>query len=334
MTDSLTFYAVAEAATNQGGLYRSTDQGASWQPVTTTGLDGNLWSIFVAPSNSNRLYAGVTIANAHDTSYQDFIYRSDDAGATWTRVWTAMPDAYLWDLVIDPANSARIVAATKTNGTEATGVYLSSDAGASWSGLDEGLDDRSIDDLALDPLNPGILYASTPSGVFRADLADPPAGNRWAIEYHHSRFNHYFVTADPDEIAALDAGAFEGWARTHATFRVAPATPPESPTCRFFGVGFGPLSSHFYTPYPDECATVKLDPKWVYEKLAFGLRLPNAQSGCVPGTVPLYRAWNRNRDGAPNHRYATDWPTFKAMLADGWQFEGELSTKVFACVPL
>jgi hypothetical protein len=334
MTDSLTFYAVAEAATNQGGLYRSTDQGASWQPVTTTGLDGNLWSIFVAPSNANRLYAGVTIANAHDTSYQDFIYRSDDAGATWTRVWRAMPDAYLWDLVIDPANSARIVAATKTNGTEATGVYLSSDAGASWSGLDEGLDDRSIDDLALDPLNPGILYASTPSGVFRADLADPPAGNRWAIEYHHSRFDHYFVTADPDEIAALDAGAFEGWARTHATFRVAPATPPESPTCRFFGVGFGPLSSHFYTPYPDECATVKLDPKWVYEKLAFGLRLPNAQSGCVPGTVPLYRAWNRNRDGAPNHRYAMDWPTFKAMLADGWQFEGELSTKVFACVPL
>ena len=85
---------------------------------------------------------------------------------------------------------------------------------------------------------------------------------------------------------------------------------------------------------PSLVGIVNADPKWVYEKIAFGLALPDAAThGCPLGTRPLYRLWNRNLDGAPNHRYTTSTHTFDEMIEQGWIFEGEKETRVFACVP-
>ncbi len=79
---------------------------------------------------------------------------------------------------------------------------------------------------------------------------------------------------------------------------------------------------------------MKADPKWQYEKIAFGLALPVAStSGCPLQSRALYRLWNRNENGAPNHRYTTSQSTFYLMIDQGWIFEGEASTLVFACVP-
>lgn len=110
------------------------------------------------------------------------------------------------------------------------------------------------------------------------------------------------------------------------------------PVCRFFsGATFAPLSSHFYTPYPGECDTVDAGPAWKFEKLAFSLTLPTGSGqgngSCASGTVPLYRAYNAMKGGAPNHRYTTRASTLDAMIAQGWIMEGEANTRVFACVP-
>src|SRR6516164_425430 len=80
------------------------------------------------------------------------------------------------------------------------------------------------------------------------------AQTQTAVEYYYADWNFYFVTAFPDEIAALDGGAFGGaWKRTGQTFDVWPdLTGDAVPTCRFFSVVFAPRSSHFYTPYADE----------------------------------------------------------------------------------
>ena len=168
--------------------------------------------------------------------------------------------------------------------------------------------------------------------------SDPPA-TALAVEYFHAGFGHYFTTADADEVAALDGGAFEGWARTGESFTVfARSTGAASPACRFFsGSTFAPKSSHFYTPYPGECDNVDASAAWSFEKIAYLLQVP-VGFGAGDGTCPtdrraLYRAYNRMQGGAPNHRYTTSAATLDAMLAQGWQLEGEANTRVFACVP-
>jgi hypothetical protein len=110
-----------------------------------------------------------------------------------------------------------------------------------------------------------------------------------------------------------------------------------SPTCRFFSTAFAPKSSHFYTPFPAECTTLKSNPGWQFESIAFYLQIPTGygtgSGSCPSGTVPLYRAYNNGMGGAPNHRYTTSLTILDLMLAQGWVFEGEANTKVFACVP-
>jgi hypothetical protein len=75
------------------------------------------------------------------------------------------------------------------------------------------------------------------------------------VEYFNASFGHYFMSADPDEIAALDAGAYGGaFVRTGQQFWRATARWRRAEVCRFFTVAFAPKSSHFYTADPDECA--------------------------------------------------------------------------------
>ena len=179
----------------------------------------------------------------------------------------------------------------------------------------------------------------TASMLFRFTGPSAPPATALAVEYVHAGFGHYFTTADADEIAALDAGVFTGWARTGESFTVAARSIGEAaPACRFFsGATFAPKSSHFYTPYPAECDIVDASADWSFEKIAYLLRVPdNVGAGdgtCPAGLRPLYRAYNRMQGGAPNHRYTTSAATLDAMIAQGWTFEGEANTRIFACVP-
>jgi len=157
-----------------------------------------------------------------------------------------------------------------------------------------------------------------------------------AVEYYYADWGFYFETSFPDEIAALDAGAFGGvWKRTGQTFNVWPSQTSALalPACRFFSAIFAPKSSHFYTPFANECASLKAGDAWQYEGIAFYIALADANGNCAAETVPLYRVYNNGMGGAPNHRYTTSLDILNQMIAAGWQFEGNGNTKVFACVP-
>ena len=160
------------------------------------------------------------------------------------------------------------------------------------------------------------------------------AASSIAIEYYHGGYGHYFVTASPQEIAALDAGKPSGWSRTGETFGVlALDAAGASNVCRFWsGQTFVPKSSHFYTPIASECAKVKGNRDWAFEGEVFAMALPDAAGACAGGTVPLYRLYNDGQSGAPNHRYTTQ-PTIRAqMVAQGWIPEGA-GIGVIGCVP-
>jgi len=131
------------------------------------------------------------------------------------------------------------------------------------------------------------------------------------IEFLNLNDGQYFITANPAEIAALDAGGPGGrWRRTGQAFqayRDAATTPGAVGVCRFFGTdryradGFriGP-NDHFYTADPAECEFVKTGypsvaadgvsyPAYTYEGIAFAVAPPTAGS-CPAGTSPVYRA--------------------------------------------
>jgi hypothetical protein len=222
---------------------------------------------------------------------------------------------------------------------------------------DSGIRDTEMDGLTV-PLDcvaavkPGvpnhvkIAIADTADGIYDAAVFLAAGGIRSpmsgalttssitkVIEYHHAAFDHYFMTAIGDEITKLDNGTIAGWERTGKAFNVfVSGTADTAEVCRFFSTAFAPKSSHFYTPFAPECASVKQNPNWQFEAAVFNMVLPAGDGSCTPGTLPLYRVYNDGMGGAPNHRYTTDFDVFNAMLAAGWKPEG-FGIGVIACVP-
>ena len=158
-----------------------------------------------------------------------------------------------------------------------------------------------------------------------------------AVEYHHTSFDHYFVTTIADEITKLGNGTFTGWSRTGRSFNVYPSTsaPTESvPVCRFFSTSFAAKSSHFYTPAASECAIVKSNPDWLYEGDVFNV-MPAvlADGSCPANALAVYRLYNNGQGAAPNHRYTTDAAIRMQMIAQGWIPEGYGPLGVIMCSP-
>lgn len=162
--------------------------------------------------------------------------------------------------------------------------------------------------------------------------AIPPTAT--VVEYYWASRDHYFITANPPEIAALDASPPGGWVRTGLTFGAYVATVNgASPVCRFYiPPAFG--DSHYYSPSPAECAAVHSTyPMFIYEAPnVFYINLPGPISGtCPAGSVPVYRLWNARVD--TNHRYTTSASVRDAMLARGYVAEGYGPDIVDMCAP-
>jgi len=151
-----------------------------------------------------------------------------------------------------------------------------------------------------------------------------------AVEYYHQAFEHYFVTANPAEIAALDSGAVSGWWRTGQRYQV-DTVPADGlvPVCRFYTAAYAGKASHFFTASVSECAHVKTMPDWTFEGVAFYARVPDAAGNCAAGTAPISRLYNGGQGGAPNHAYTSDGAKWETLVGAGWISEG-----VAYCAPL
>ncbi len=179
---------------------------------------------------------------------------------------------------------------------------------------------------------PGILNAFGAVKAAQATVAGPTAVP--VVEYYHQAFNHYFMSASPTDIAALDAGLFSGWQRTGYTFNayLTPA-PGFGPVCRFYiPPAWG--DSHFYSALQSDCAIVPVT--WPYFELessaAFYVAVPDAAGTCPANTVPVYRVWNQLP--ATNHRYMTSLALRATMEASGWVADGGFGVNhVNMCAP-
>jgi photosystem II stability/assembly factor-like uncharacterized protein len=161
------------AATATGGLWKTVNHGVSFTAVFENQPDFAIGAVALAQSRPDVVYVGTGEANNSRSTYDGHgVYKSTDAGTSWTHV--GLPNAgRIGRIVVDPKNPDVVfVAASGKLYSENPdrGVYRSTDGGTSWTKtLDHKVDGREIGaiDIAMDPSNPRVLYAATYDKVRR-----------------------------------------------------------------------------------------------------------------------------------------------------------------------
>jgi serine protease len=164
----------------------------------------------------------------------------------------------------------------------------------------------------------------------------PPPGTTPVIEYYRSDLDHYFITADPAEIAYVDTSLAGIFKRTglyfYAYLDPSLAPPSARAVCRFYASAAVQINSHWYSASLDECITVLLNWPGIWNletAQAFWVQVPDANGNCPANTLPVYRFFNNRRDA--NHRYTVDLSVRRAMENRAWAPEGTGPNSVAFC---
>ena len=147
---------------NNGGVWKTTDYGRTWFPIFDDQPTGSIGDVGVAPSNPNVVYvASGEGLHRPDLSVGDGMYKSTDAGKTWTHLGLA--DAQqIGNISIDPTDENRVFAAVLGHpyGANATrGVYRTTDGGQHWEKVLYKNQDTGAIQVTIDPNNPQVVYA-------------------------------------------------------------------------------------------------------------------------------------------------------------------------------
>jgi photosystem II stability/assembly factor-like uncharacterized protein len=145
-----------------GGVWRTTDYGRTWQPIFDDQPTGSIGAIAVAPSNPEVIYVGSGEGMQRpDLSTGDGIYKSTDGGRTWSHL--GLRDGQqIPQIVVDPGDEDRVFVAVLGHPygpNEERGIYRSTDGGASFQKLLYLDENTGAADVVLDPKNPATVYA-------------------------------------------------------------------------------------------------------------------------------------------------------------------------------
>lgn len=176
-----TFY----AATGSGGLWKTTNNGNTFEPIFDHENAFSIGDIAVAPSDPNIVWVGTGEANnSRSTYWGDGVYKSIDAGKTWKNMGLK-ESHHIGRIIIHPENPDIVYVACLGHlysENPERGLYKTTDGGKTWSKvLDIVVRNKNIGvvDVAMDPKNPDILYAAAYDKVRRAwtfNLGGPGGG--------------------------------------------------------------------------------------------------------------------------------------------------------------
>ena len=146
-----------------GGVWKTNDSGRTWQPIFDKQDTQSIGAIAVAPSNPDIVYAASGEGlHRPDLSVGNGIYRSADAGKTWTHL--GLRDGQqIPALAIDPTNPDRLFAAVLGHPygpNPERGIFRSTDGGQTWQKVLYIDPNTGGSDVVLDPKNPQVVYAS------------------------------------------------------------------------------------------------------------------------------------------------------------------------------
>ena len=149
-------------ATN--GVWKSTNNGTTFQPIFDTYSTHSVGDIAIAPSDPNIVWVGTGEPNnRQSSSFGDGIYKSTDAGKTFTKM--GLEDSQtIGRIVIDPKDPNIVYAAVIGHlfgPNKERGVYKTTDGGKTWTNVKFIDEDTGFTDIAMDASDSKILYAAS-----------------------------------------------------------------------------------------------------------------------------------------------------------------------------
>ncbi len=193
--DPLTYY----MGTTGGGLWKTTDAGQRWTNISDGYFEtGSVGAVAVAPNNPNILYCGMGehAPRGVMTSYGDGVYKSIDAGNTWTKMGLEATQ-HISRIVIHPTNPDIVYVAAQGalyGPTKERGIYKSTDGGKTWKNMLFVNDLTGCSELSMDPNTPEILYAAM---------------------WHHQRKPHKVISGGEGSGLYKSTDGGESWQQIH-----------------------------------------------------------------------------------------------------------------------
>ena len=203
------------------GLYKTTDGGKTWNRILEIGEYTGVSDMEMDPRNPDILYAAShqrerRVYSKIDGGPESAIYKSTDAGATWTKQTKGLPkgDVGRIGLALSPANPDIIYAVIELPESK-SGFYRSSDMGESWEKRsDKGTSSpQYYNEVYADPKDPDVIILMDTYNALSKD-----GGATWEyIEGSNKHVDNHAIWIDPDDtnhfIAGCDGGIYETYDR-------------------------------------------------------------------------------------------------------------------------
>jgi photosystem II stability/assembly factor-like uncharacterized protein len=146
-----------------GGVWKTTDGGATWHDLWSAQPSGSIGAIAVADSNPNIVYVGSGEGlQRPDLSTGDGVYKSTDAGKTWTHLPDLRDGQQIGQIAIDPKDPNKVFVAVTGHPygpNKERGLYRTLDGGKTWKNVLFVDELTGASDVEIDPSNPKIVYA-------------------------------------------------------------------------------------------------------------------------------------------------------------------------------
>jgi photosystem II stability/assembly factor-like uncharacterized protein len=147
-----------------GGVWKTTNNGTTFHPVFDTYSTASIGDIAIAPSNPDIVWVGSGEANnRQSSSFGDGIYKSTDAGKTFTRMGLENSQT-IARIIIDPKDPNIVYAAVLGHlfgPNRERGIYKTTDGGRTWSNVEFIDEDTGFTDLSMDQSDSKTLYAAS-----------------------------------------------------------------------------------------------------------------------------------------------------------------------------
>ncbi len=193
--DPLTYY----MGTTGGGLWKTSDAGQRWENISDGFFEtGSVGAVAVSASDPNVVYCGMGehAPRGVMTSYGDGVYKSTDAGKTWSKMGLSKTQ-HISRIVIHPNNPDIVYVAAQGAlyaPSEERGIYKSIDGGDSWEKVLFVNTLTGCSELSMDPSTPEVLYAAM---------------------WHHQRKPNIVISGGPGSGLYKSVDGGENWFKIH-----------------------------------------------------------------------------------------------------------------------